>query len=140
MSPLDITEDDLHAYVDAALTAERRAEVEAYLAEYPEDAARIRAYQAQNQALKALFNPVLDEPLPDSLHALAAQPLSSAVNREKQPNLKSWLAQRLAAGLLVAIVSGVAGWLAHGQRLLVFNRCMAAALVLTAVWMLGSAR
>ena len=32
------------------------------------------------------------------------------------------------------------GWLAHGQRLLVFNRCMAAALVLTAVWMLGSAR
>jgi threonine/homoserine/homoserine lactone efflux protein len=32
------------------------------------------------------------------------------------------------------------GWLAHGQRLLVFNRCMAAALVLTAVWMLWSAR
>ena len=32
------------------------------------------------------------------------------------------------------------GWLAHGQRLLVFNRCMAAALVLTAVWMLWSVR
>jgi anti-sigma factor RsiW len=115
MSPLNITEDDLHAYVDAALTPARRAEVEAYLAEYPEDAARVRAYQAQNQALKALFNPVLNEPLPDNLHALAAQPLSSTVNREKQPNLKSLLVQRLAAGLLVATVSGVAGWLAHGQ-------------------------
>jgi threonine/homoserine/homoserine lactone efflux protein len=31
------------------------------------------------------------------------------------------------------------GWLAHGQRLLVFNRCMATALVLTAAWMLRSA-
>ncbi len=31
------------------------------------------------------------------------------------------------------------GWLAHGRRLLVFNRCMAAALVLTAVWMIRSA-
>ena len=133
MNPLKITEDDLHGYVDAALTAERRAEVEAYLAEHPEDAARVRAYQVQNQALKALFDPVLDEPLPDNLHVLAAQPLISSsieatpasttiettagprVNRKNQPNLKSVLAQRLAAGLLVATVSGVAGWLAHGQ-------------------------
>ena len=115
MNPLNITEDDLHAYVDDALTAERRGEVEAYLAEYPADAERVRAYQAQNQALRSLFNPVIDEPLPDNLHALAAQPLGAAVNREKQPNLKSLLAQRLAAGLLVAALSGVAGWLAHGH-------------------------
>jgi len=115
MNPLNITEDDLHAYVDAALTPERRAEVAAHLAEYPEDAARVRAYRAQNQALRELFNPVLDEPLPDNLHVLAVQPLNAAVNREKQQNLKSWIAQRLAAGLLVATVSGVAGWLAHGQ-------------------------
>ena len=115
MSPLNITEDDLHAYVDGALTASRRAEIEAYLAEYPDDAERVRAYQAQNEALKALFNPVLAEPLPDNLHALAAQPLNVAVNRKKQPNSKSWFMQRIAAGLLVAMVSGVAGWLAHGQ-------------------------
>ena len=31
-------------------------------------------------------------------------------------------------------------WLAQGQRLLVFNRCMALALLLTAAWMLWSAR
>ena len=115
MSPLNITEDDLHAYVDGALTAPHRAEIEAYLAEYPEDAERVRAYQAQNEALKALFNPVLAEPLPDNLHALAAEPLASMVYREKQPNSKAWFMLRIAAGLLVAMVSGVAGWLGHGQ-------------------------
>jgi threonine/homoserine/homoserine lactone efflux protein len=30
-------------------------------------------------------------------------------------------------------------WLGQGQRLLIFNRCMAAALLLTAAWMLQSA-
>ena len=29
-------------------------------------------------------------------------------------------------------------WLAHGRRLLVFNRCMALALILTAIWMFQS--
>ena len=32
------------------------------------------------------------------------------------------------------------GWLAQGRRLLVFNRCMATALVLTAGWMIWSVR
>ena len=115
MSPLNITEDDLHAYVDGALTPPQRADIEAYLAEYPEDAERVRAYQAQNLALKALFDPVLAEPLPDKLHALTAQPLNAAVNREKEPNLKMGALQRIAAGLLVATLGGVAGWLGHGQ-------------------------
>lgn len=83
MSPLNITEDDLHAYVDGALSPERRAEVEAYLAEYPEDAERVRAYLAQNVALKAAFDPVLDEPLPEHLHALTVQPLNATVGPKK---------------------------------------------------------
>jgi anti-sigma factor RsiW len=115
MSLLNITEDDLHAYVDGVLTPAQRAEVEAWLAAYPVDAERVRAYQAQNQALKALFNPVLDESLPENLQALAAQPLNAAVDTKKQPFFNNWFLQRLAAGVLVAMVSGVAGWLAHGQ-------------------------
>lgn len=124
MSPLTITEDDLHAYVDGALSPARRAEVEAYLAEYPEDAERVRAYQAQNAALKAAFDPVLDEPLPDQLHALTAQPLNAipqgyflrgAVGPKKRPFLNFLVFQRLAAGVLVAMVGGIGGWLAHGQ-------------------------
>lgn len=70
MNPVKMTEDDLHAYVDGALPPERVAEVEAWLAGHPEDAERVAAYRAQNLALKALFDPVLAEPLPDNLHAL----------------------------------------------------------------------
>ncbi|MBP5987045.1 MAG: anti-sigma factor [Azonexus sp.] len=115
MSPLNITEDDLHAYVDGALSPERRAEVEAYLAEYPEDAERVRAYLAQNVALKAAFDPVLDEPLPEHLHALTVQPLNATVGPKKRPFLNFLALQRLAAGVLVAMVGGIGGWLAHGQ-------------------------
>jgi hypothetical protein len=31
-------------------------------------------------------------------------------------------------------------WLAHGRRLLMFNRCMSAALVATAFWILNGLR
>ena len=119
MKPLAITEDELHAYVDEALTPARRGEVEAWLAGHPADCARVRAYQAQKQALKALFDPVLDEPLPDVLRSLVVQPLkasaagSAAVDGEKRPIFEFWLVQRLAAGLLVAALGGVAGWFGH---------------------------
>jgi threonine/homoserine/homoserine lactone efflux protein len=42
----------------------------------------------------------------------------------------------LASNLTYALVgSALRGWLAQGQRLLVFNRCLAAVLVATALWM-----
>ena len=70
------------------MTPARRAEVDAYLAEYPEDAERVRAYQAQNLAIKALFDPVLAEPLPDNLHALTVQPLNATVSGKKADKFK----------------------------------------------------
>ena len=60
MSKLPITEADLHAYVDAVLPDDRRAEVEDFLAAQPEEASRLFAYQAQKDALRQLFNPVLN--------------------------------------------------------------------------------
>lgn len=122
MSPLNISEDELHAYVDDVLAPPRRAEIEAWLAESPEDAERVRAYQRQNQALKALFNPLLAEPLPEKLQALAVQALNApgvenlAGDALGAPSLFSrWSVQRIAAGLLIAVFGGVAGWLGHGQ-------------------------
>ena len=45
------------------------------------------------------------------------------------------------SNLTYALVGSVLrGWLAQGRRLLAFNRCMAAALVLTAAWMGWSGR
>lgn len=113
MSKSPVTEADLQAYVDAALPEERCGEVEAYLADHPEEAERVRAYQAQKQALRDLFNPLLDEPLPENLRALASPP-STKVKRP--PGLFArWSLARIAAGVFIALFSGVAGWMAHGQ-------------------------
>lgn len=100
MNQLAVTEADLHAYVDGVLSAARSAEVAAYLAARPEELARMQAYRAQNAALRELFNPVLDEPVPSRLSA-------GLVNRSAQ-------FARYAAGLLIAIVSGAGGWMLHG--------------------------
>jgi len=64
-----ISENELHAYVDGRLDASRQAEVETMLAASPEVAARVRAYQRQNDILRATFDPVLTEPLPAGMHS-----------------------------------------------------------------------
>ena len=110
MTSQAINEDELHAYVDDVLSAERRAAVEAHLARHPADAERVAAYRAQKQALKTLFQPVLDEPLPERLQVLAAQPL-----RSRSGGWSSGLWQRLAAGVMIAALGAAGGWLAHGR-------------------------
>ena len=56
MSGAPITEADLHAWVDGQLGAERGREIEAYLAERPEEGARLAAYRAQARELRALYD------------------------------------------------------------------------------------
>lgn len=93
-----VLENDLQAFVDGVLDEARRVEVETYLAERPEEAERLRAYSAQDAALRALFDPVLAEPVPAALVAVRAP--------------RRWRAFALAAGVLFA---GVAvGWIARG--------------------------
>ncbi len=95
MSILPVTEADLHAYVDGRLPSARKADIEAYLAAHPDDAGRLQDYAAQNAGLHALFDPVLEEPVPPRLAA---------------PPPRSWQWQSLAAGLAIAILGGGAGW------------------------------
>lgn len=102
-----ITERDLLAYADDRLPAERRARVEAWLAERPKRAAEVAAWRRQNGRLKALYGSVADEPVPDrlSVHGLAA---SAA------PPTGIWV--RRAAAILLVLGLGVAGgWLARGS-------------------------
>lgn len=91
----DVREDDLHAYVDGALPAERRLEVEAWLAAHPSDAERVRDWLAQNRALHGAFDPVLNEALPVSL----VQTARRAPRRVPYRALAAGLAL-LASGLL----------------------------------------
>ena len=67
---MKFSENELHAYVDDRLEGDARRAVEAYLAQAPEDAARVAAYREQNAALRTLFDPVIEEPLPERLRSL----------------------------------------------------------------------
>ena len=93
---MKLSEPELQAFADDQLPPERRVEVEAYLARSPDDATRIAAYRDQNAQLRALFNPVLDEPVPQRLTMLAPR--------------RRWGRFAVAAGWLAV---GVAlGWVA----------------------------
>jgi len=98
----DIQEDDLHAYVDGKLAAARRLEVEAWLAAHPRDAARVNAWLAQNRALHAGFDRVLNEPVPlDLVRAARRHPARTP--------------QRAAAAVLALVATGLVGY-GLGQR------------------------
>jgi len=113
MSPNPVSETDLHAYVDSALPEARRVEIEDYLNGQPDEAARVRTYVAQKKALQALFNPVLDESLPEKLRRLASPPRMTATGRSGNAFLSRYSMRRIAAGVVIALASGYAGWLAH---------------------------
>jgi len=104
MTQVPVTEAELHAYIDGLLPAERRAEIEAYLAAHPEDAQRARAWQEQNQALHAWFDPVLAEALP-------ARVRRSALPRRMMPP-----ALRYAAVAAWFALGGVTGWYVHAYN------------------------
>jgi len=105
-----MTENDLHAYADGQLDPGRRAEAEAWLAEHPEDAERVAAWQRFSQQLNDRFDPVLREPAP--LHLLAAA--------RGRPPVRPQVSWRLAASfagatLLAGALGGVIGYQAHGN-------------------------
>jgi anti-sigma factor RsiW len=95
----EITEDDLHAYVDGLLPDARRVEVEAWLAAHPEDEARVRTWQAQNRNLHEAFDAVLNEPLPLDLVRAA-----SPGRRHARP---AW---RVAATVAALAFTGLVGY------------------------------
>jgi anti-sigma factor RsiW len=100
---IPVTEDELHAYVDNELPAERRGDVEAWLAARPEDAARVQSWRAMADMLHARYDSVLDEPVPKRLEL---EQLSRPPRR--------WIYGAVAAALVAFVAGGGAGWIAHG--------------------------
>jgi anti-sigma factor RsiW len=95
-----ITENELHAYVDGRLPQERRAEVEAYLAENPQEHARIREYQEQNRLLHASYDAIMAEPIPTNWYlGVRRRPL---------------LFPAVGAAVVCLILGGIAGWFLRG--------------------------
>ena len=76
---LPVTEEELHAHVDAQLPADRRAAVEHWLAEHPDDLARVTGWRAQAEAIRARYGAVADEPVPVVGRATVEECLSLGV-------------------------------------------------------------
>lgn len=100
---IPVTEDELHAFHDGQLPAERRADVEHWLAAHPDDAARIQDWRAAEEALRARYAGVADEPVPSRL----------SLNALRRPQTR-WIAGAVAATLAAFLIGGAGGWFAHG--------------------------
>ena len=96
-----VTADELHAYVDGMLPADRKGAVEAWLASHPEDAARVAEWRAQAEVVRARYGAVADEPVPARFDL-------AKLARPRTP----WRAIA-AAAVLAAAIGGVAGWIGH---------------------------
>ncbi|WP_077034789.1 anti-sigma factor [Pelomonas sp. KK5] len=103
--PPAFSDSELHARVDGQLDPQRARELDDWLIGHPEDAQRLDEYRAQKRQLRALFDPVIDEPLPERLRRAARRP---------------WAPARFAAAaavlLSVAAGGGWAGWALHGRQ------------------------
>jgi anti-sigma factor RsiW len=55
-----VTEDELHAYVDGELPADRREAIETWLARHPDDAARVAAWRVQADTVRARYGSIVN--------------------------------------------------------------------------------
>lgn len=102
-----IAEDDLHALVDGRLGPEAAAALRLRAAADPQASATVAAWQAQREALRALYAGVEELPMPASLLATAER-----AQRVGAQTSRWWQWGGMAAALLLAFGMG---WLASGQ-------------------------
>ncbi|MET0937034.1 MAG: anti-sigma factor [Luteibacter sp.] len=104
------SEHDIHAYVDGHLDAERRAEVERYLARHPERADEIRAWRQDAQQLRTLLAGDLGT---SPWHGTALPDTATLFARRHRRRVQR---AAMAAALLLSLVAGgVGGWAARGM-------------------------
>jgi anti-sigma factor RsiW len=99
----NVSEDDLNAYVDGELPADRRTVVEAWLAAHPEDAAKVAAWRAQAELIRAHYGAVADETPPQRFN----------INRLTRRRYGA-MAAAVAAVVAAFLIGGALGWTARG--------------------------
>ena len=120
MSALPPSEDELQAYIDEQLPAERRAVVAAFLQQHPEQAAQVERWRQDARQLRA------------ALANLQAQPSNprldpQAIRRGRQQRQRRRLASAMA--LLLSLGLGLGGgWQLREQSLMAANPPMQDAL------------
>jgi anti-sigma factor RsiW len=102
MSDTQIDEAELQAYADGRLEPERRAAVEAWLAARPDEAERIADYRRLAESLRAAYDPLLADAVPQRLR------------RPRRP----WQRYGRVAGWMLAggLIGALAGWQLRDSR------------------------
>jgi len=97
-NPHFISDEELHAYVDGALEAERAEWVRQALAQDPALAERVALFKADKAMFKTVYAPLAERPLPPEWIARV----------HRQPQARGWKPYAIAAALLLAAVSPLA--------------------------------
>jgi anti-sigma factor RsiW len=90
----------LSAWLDDELSTEQRAQVEAWLRDNPDEAARLRLWAADAEALRARLEPVLAETVPQRLSQLVWSRAPATLS-------DGW--QRWAAAIALLVTGGLLG-------------------------------
>jgi anti-sigma factor RsiW len=98
-----VGEDELNAYVDGELPADRRAVIEAWLAAHPDDAAKVAAWRKQVELIRTRYGAVADEIPPQRFNI-------GRLTRRRYGAIAAAVAAIVAAFL----AGGIAGWTARG--------------------------
>lgn len=101
-----VTEDELHAFVDGELPADRKEAVANWLAAHPEQAAMVAAWRAQAEAIHAHYGAVAEQPVPARLK------LDEIMRQDR--SRRSLAAFATAAAVVAFIAGGATGWFARG--------------------------
>jgi anti-sigma factor RsiW len=96
---LPVTDDELHAYVDGELPADRRKAIEAWLASHPDDAARVASWRAHSELIRVRYGGVARNPVPARLD------LDRLAWAERK-----WTWITAAAVVAAFFAGGAAGW------------------------------
>lgn len=125
MNPID--DDTLQAYVDGELDASAAARIDAALEHDDVLARRVRQARAVRAQLRAAFDPVLDEPVPEHLSALLQPPAAPAATpfvrpasgpgatRRRAP--RRWFVTGVALAASVALFALTQWWWRPGGEL-----------------------
>lgn len=107
-----MSEETLHAYVDGALSPEAAAEVVLYLADHPEEQARIDALMALNETLARAYEAPVSETVPQAILDTILQPLTAPAPSEAGATVipfrrrkTAWMGAGLGLAASVALVA-----------------------------------
>jgi anti-sigma factor RsiW len=98
-----VSEDELSAYVDDDLPAERRGAVEAWLATHSDDAAKVAAWRKQAELIRARYGVVATEKVPQRFDV-----------RRLTRRRYGMMIAAAAAVIAAFLIGGAAGWTARG--------------------------